>query len=93
LLAWRVRRRTGAPLSDLGPMRAAGRVRLLELGLTDRSFGWPLEMVLRAATAGWRIVEVPVPYLPRSGSSKVTGTLGGTWRAARDMTRVLGEGN
>jgi glycosyltransferase involved in cell wall biosynthesis len=92
-LAWRVRRRTGAPLSDLGPMRAAGRVRLLELGMTDRAFGWPLEMVLRAAAAGWRIAEVPVPYLPRSGHSKVTGTLGGTWRAVRDMARVLGEGH
>jgi hypothetical protein len=49
-------------------------------------------MVLRAAQAGWRIQEVPVPYSPRSGRSKVTGTLTGTLRAVRDMSRVLATG-
>jgi hypothetical protein len=48
-------------------------------------------MVMRAASAGWRIDEVPVPYYPRTGKSKVTGTVGGTVRAVRDMRRVLGE--
>lgn len=91
LIARRLRRVTGAPLHDLGPMRAAPRVDLLDLGIDDRRFGWPLEMVLRAAAAGWRIVEAPVGYAPRVGRSKVTGTLRGTVRAARDMRRVLRE--
>jgi glycosyltransferase involved in cell wall biosynthesis len=84
-----VRRRTGVPLSDLGPMRAARREALLTLEISDRRSGWPLEMVLRAAKAGWRIADVPVPYAPRSGRSKVTGTVRGTARAVRDMTEVL----
>ena len=46
-------------------------------------------MVLRAAAAGWRIAEVPVPYRPRAGRSKVTGSVRGTVRAVRDMARVL----
>jgi dTDP-L-rhamnose 4-epimerase len=70
-------------------MRAARRVALLELGIADRRFGWPLEMVLRAARAGWRIDEVPVAYRPRVGRSKVTGSVRGTARAVRDMARVL----
>jgi glycosyltransferase involved in cell wall biosynthesis len=89
LLARELRRRGGVALTDLGPMRAARRVALLELGIADRRFGWPLEMVLRAARAGWRIEEVPVVYRPRIGRSKVTGTVRGTARAARDMARVL----
>ncbi len=89
LLAIELRRRTGRPLSDLGPMRAARRDGLLALELRDRRFGWPLEMVLRAAGAGWRIEEVPVPYAPRSGTSKVTGTVRGTLRTTRDMARLL----
>ena len=89
LLAFELRRRTGHRLSDLGPMRAARRDALLALDLQDRRFGWPLEMVLRAAAAGWRIDEVAVPYAPRSGTSKVTGTLQGTVRATRDMARLL----
>jgi glycosyltransferase involved in cell wall biosynthesis len=89
LLAAELRRRTRVPLRDLGPMRAARREALLDLGLRDRRFGWPLEMVLRAAAAGWRIDEVTVSQLPRSGRSKVTGTVRGTARAIRDMGAVL----
>jgi glycosyltransferase involved in cell wall biosynthesis len=89
VLARRVRRRCGVELHDLGPMRAAGREALLGLGLVDRRFGWPLEMVVRAADAGWRIAEVPVPYGARTGRSKVTGTLRGTARTVRDMSAVL----
>ncbi len=88
-LAWEVRWRTGLGLRDLGPMRAARRDALLALGLRDRRFGWPLEMVVRAAAEGWRIREVPVPYRTRSGRSKVTGTVRGTARTVRDMARVL----
>ena len=67
LLALELRRRTGAPLHDLGPMRAARREPLLALGIRDRRFGWPLEMVLRASAAGWRIDEVGVSALPARG--------------------------
>ncbi|HKY65359.1 MAG TPA: glycosyltransferase, partial [Acidimicrobiales bacterium] len=88
-LAHRVRRSSGAAVTDLGPMRAARRLALLDLGIVDRRFGWPLEMVLRAAAAGWTIVERPVPYAPRQGRSKVTGTVAGTVRTVRDMRRVL----
>ncbi len=90
VLAWQLRRRTGVPLRDLGPMRAARRRDLLALGIEDRRFGWPLEMVLRAAAADWRIAERPVTYLPRTGRSKVTGTVRGTLRATGDMARVMG---
>jgi glycosyltransferase involved in cell wall biosynthesis len=89
LLAFEIGRRTGRSLRDIGPMRAARRDALLALGIEDRRCGWPLEMVLRAAAAGWRIDELPVPYAPRTGRSKVTGTVSGTLRAVRDMSRVL----
>ncbi|MDQ6799004.1 MAG: glycosyltransferase family 2 protein [Actinomycetota bacterium] len=88
-LALELRRRTGVRLGDLGPMRAARREPLIALGIEDRRSGWPLEMVLRAADAGWTVTEVPVGYRARSGRSKVTGTLGGTLRAVRDMSAVL----
>jgi glycosyltransferase involved in cell wall biosynthesis len=88
-LAWELRRRTGAPLRDLGPMRAARRERVLGLGIQDRRFGWPLEMVLRAGAAAWRIQEVEVTYRARTGHSKVTGTVRGTARAVRDMAVAL----
>lgn len=88
-LAAQVRRRTGATVRDLGPMRAARRQPLLGLGIEDRRFGWPLEMVLRAAAADWQIVEVSIPYHSRTGRSKVTGTVRGTIRAGRDMRRLL----
>jgi glycosyltransferase involved in cell wall biosynthesis len=89
LLAAELRRRSRLAVSDLGPMRAARREALLGLGIEDRRFGWPLEMVLRAAAAGWRVIEQPVPYLRRSGKSKVTGTVRGTARAIWDMAAVL----
>jgi dTDP-L-rhamnose 4-epimerase len=89
VLARLLSRRTGTRLHDLGPIRVARREGLLALGLTDRRFGYPLEMVVRAAAEGWRISELDVPYLPRTGRSKVTGTVRGTVRAVRDMRRVL----
>lgn len=90
-LAGRVAVYAGARVSDIGPMRAARRADLLALGLADRRSGWPLEMVLRAGRAGWRVTERPVPYHPRTGRSKVTGTVGGTVRAVLDMRRRLAE--
>ncbi|MER6839144.1 glycosyltransferase family 2 protein [Streptomyces platensis] len=90
-LARLIRRRTGLRLHDLGPMRAARRQSLLALDLTDRRSGYPLQMVVRAADAGWRVAETDVPYRPRTGRSKVTGTWRGTWQAVRDMRAVLAE--
>ncbi|MEU6439287.1 glycosyltransferase family 2 protein [Streptomyces sp. NPDC047046] len=87
-----LRRRTGLRLHDLGPLRAARREALLALALTDRRSGYPLQMVVRASDAGWRVREHDVPYLPRTGASKVTGTWRGTWHAVQDMRRVLAEG-
>jgi glycosyltransferase involved in cell wall biosynthesis len=89
-LAFELRRRCDVALTDLGPMRAARRAPLLALQIADRRSGWPLEMVLRAAQAGWRIDEQPVAYRARNGRSKVTGTLRGTVRAVADMAGVLG---
>ncbi len=89
LLASLLRRRTGLELTDIGPMRAARREALLGLEIRDRRFGWPLEMVLRAHKSGWRIAETTVGYRRRRGSSKVTGTVRGTFRTARDMARAM----
>lgn len=91
VLARRIQRKTGVRLTDLGPMRAARRSDLIDLQIQDRSFGWPLEMVLRAASHGWRIEERAVTYLPRVGKSKVTGTVRGTYGAVTQMSRLLRE--
>jgi glycosyltransferase involved in cell wall biosynthesis len=88
-LAVLMRRATGLRLHDLGPMRAARPEAMLDLGLLDRRSGYPLETVLRGHAAGWRIVEVDVPYSPRVGRSKVTGTVRGTLTAIKDMSRLL----
>ncbi len=90
-LAALLRYRAGLPVHDLGPMRAARRSALLDLGLTDRRFGYPLEMLVRAAQRRWRVLEVDVAYRPRAAGtrSKVTGTVAGTLRATRDMSRIL----
>lgn len=89
-LTLELRRRSGVRLTDIGPMRCARRADLLALGVRDRRFGWPLEMVLRAVSAGWRVSEVPVAYSARGGGrSKVTGTVRGTARTVRDMAAAL----
>lgn len=86
-----VRRRTGVVLHDLGPLRVARRDDLLRLGVEDRRFGYPVELLDRAARAGWRIEERDVAYHPRTVGtrSKVSGSMIGTIRAARDFVRVL----
>lgn len=88
-LSARLRSLTGADIHDLGPMRAARRQDLIALGLLDRRSGYPLEMLLRAASLGWRIAETDVAYHPRIGRSKVTGTVRGTMTAVGDMSRLL----
>lgn len=91
VLAALMRGATRLPLHDLGPMRAVNREAMLALGLADRRSGYPLELVLRAHDARWRIVEVDSPYSPRIGRSKVTGTVRGTVTAVLDMSRLLRE--
>jgi glycosyltransferase involved in cell wall biosynthesis len=83
-------RRRGVPVHDIAPIRVGRRDALLGLGVADRAFGYPLELLLRAGAAGWRLEEVEVAYRPRAGGrSKVSGSVRGTVRAARDMSRLL----
>ncbi|MEO5746239.1 MAG: glycosyltransferase family 2 protein [Terracoccus sp.] len=89
VVAHRLSQRTGLHLKDVGPMRLARTGDLLALGIQDRRSGYPLETVVRAAEAGWRVTQVEVDYHPRTGRSKVTGTPLGAARAVRDMSRVL----
>lgn len=90
-LSHRIGHVTGVKVTDIGPMRVARTDALRGLDLRDRRSGYPLEMVLRAAAAGWRIGEVDVAYAPRIGRSKVTGTVRGTVTAVHDMNRILRE--
>jgi len=67
------------PLTDLSPFRAVNRERLLALDMQEMTYGWPTEMIVKALRAGWKVVEIPVPYRPRlGGRSKISGTLRGT---------------
>jgi glycosyltransferase involved in cell wall biosynthesis len=80
----------GLDLHDIAPVRVARRTALLDLAVADRRFGYPLETLLRARAAGWRIAELPIDYHPRNGGrSKVTGSIRGTARALHDFCGVL----
>jgi glycosyltransferase involved in cell wall biosynthesis len=83
-------RSRGLPVHDIAPIRVGRRQALLELGVTDRGFGYPFELLLRAGAAGWRLREFDVEYRPRAGGrSKVSGSIRGTVRAARDMAAAM----
>ena len=83
-------RRRGVAVHDIAPIRVGRRRDLLDLAVADRAFGYPLELLLRAGAAGWRIAETPVAYRARAGGrSKVSGSVRGTVRAARDMAGLL----
>ena len=83
LAAWLIRRLYGLPLTDLSPFRAVRRESLRQLAMADMTYGWPTEMIVKAARRRWRIVEVPVRYRARlGGRSKISGTLRGTTLAA-----------
>jgi glycosyltransferase involved in cell wall biosynthesis len=84
-------RRRGFPAHDIAPIRVCRRTSLLALGVEDRRSGYPVELMLKATRASWRIAEHDVPYHARAAGtrSKVSGSLGGTIRAARDFRRVL----
>lgn len=77
----------GTRATDLGPFRAISRSGLLALEMRDRDYGWTVEMQVKAHRRGLRVVEVPVDYRPRIGTSKISGTVGGTVRAA---LKILG---
>jgi glycosyltransferase involved in cell wall biosynthesis len=89
-VCWRLRQRHGIDVHDIAPMRVARRDALLALGVADRRSGYPLELLVRAAAAGWSVVERDVPYGSRTGGkSKVSGSLRGSFVAALDFWRVI----
>jgi glycosyltransferase involved in cell wall biosynthesis len=90
VMSWRLRTRHGLPVHDIAPMRVARREALLNLGVADRRSGYPLELLVRAAAAGWRVVELDVSYGPRTGGkSKVSGSLRGSIIAILDFWKVI----
>jgi hypothetical protein len=89
-VCWRLRTRYGLVVHDIAPMRVARREALLALGVTDRRSGYPLELLVRAGQADWRVIERDVAYGPRTGGkSKVSGSLRGSLIAALDFWRVI----
>jgi hypothetical protein len=82
LAAGLIRLLYGLEISDLGPFRAGRADVLRALALEETTYGWAVEMILKGALAGFRVVEVPVSYYPRIGKSKISGTLKGTVGAA-----------
>lgn len=89
-VCWRLRRRHRLPVHDIAPVRVARRDALLALGIIDRRSGYPLELLVRAAQKGWRVVERDVSYGSRTGGrSKVSGSLRGSVIAAVDFWRAI----
>ena len=91
LVVWWLRRRISMAAHDIAPMRVCRRQALLDLDLRDRRFGYPVELLQKATLAGWRLVEHDVSYHPRAVGtrSKVSGSVKGTVRTARDFWRTL----
>jgi len=81
----------GIRYTDLGPFRAIDYRRLCELGMTDRNFGWTVEMQIKAAWRNLRICEIPVPYRRRIGESKISGTVWGSVRAGWKILYLIGK--
>jgi len=71
----------GEQFTDLGPFRAIGYAQLMQLNMQDKTFGWTVEMQVKAVKEGLKAIEVPVSYRRRIGVSKITGTLAGTLKA------------
>lgn len=89
-VCWRLRSRYGLAVHDIAPMRVVRREALLGLGVTDRRSGYPLELLILAAAAGWHVVERDVDYGPRTGGkSKVSGSVRGSVVAAVDFWRAM----
>jgi glycosyltransferase involved in cell wall biosynthesis len=91
IVAW-LRRRTGMTSHDIAPIRVCRRDRLLTLDVRDRRFGYPVELLQKATSDGWRLAERDIAYHPRAlgTRSKVSGSVSGTVRTARDFWKVLG---
>lgn len=90
LFVWLLHKRFNLRLTDLGPYRAIWRALLLELGMQEHTYGWPLEMIIKTTRQRKRIVEVPVSYRPRfGGKSKVSGTLSGSLLAGYRFFLVM----
>ncbi len=81
LATWLIRRLFGANFTDLGPFRALAYPALVKLDMQDKTFGWTVEMQVKAARMDFRFLEVPVSYRRRIGVSKITGTVSGTIKA------------
>jgi glycosyltransferase involved in cell wall biosynthesis len=79
----------GSKATDLGPFRAITAEALRRLGMSDPNYGWTVEMQIKAARAGLRVVEVPVDYRPRIGRSKVSGTVSGTVKAGGKILSLI----
>jgi glycosyltransferase involved in cell wall biosynthesis len=89
-VSWRLRTRHRIPVHDIAPIRVARRDALLALGVADRRSGYPVELLVRAAAAGWTVVERDVGYGPRTGGkSKVSGSARGSLAAAVDFWRAI----
>jgi hypothetical protein len=80
----------GAAYTDLGPFRAIRFRDLLALDMQDETFGWTIEMQIKALEAGLRVDEVPVSYRRGIGPSKITGTLSGTVKASAKILWTIG---
>ncbi|MBV9319712.1 MAG: glycosyltransferase family 2 protein [Mycobacterium sp.] len=90
MMSWRLRTHHGLPVHDIAPMRVFRRQALLDLNVMDRRSGYPLELLVRAAAAGWKVVECDVDYGPRTGGkSKVSGSLRGSVVAMLDFWKAI----
>lgn len=91
ILATWLRRSSGLAIHDLAPVRVSPRAELLGLGVQDRRFGYPLELMRKAAVADWTVREFDVDYRPRAAGtkSKVSGSVRGTLRTIVDFARVM----
>jgi glycosyltransferase involved in cell wall biosynthesis len=78
LVTWIVRLLYGVTLDDIGPFRAVRASVLQDLGMEHKTYGWPVEMVVKAARKGYRVINVPVSCRKRIGVSKVAGTMKGS---------------
>lgn len=89
-VCWRLRTRHRLPVHDIAPMRVARRNAVIALGVADRRFGYPVELLVRAAKAGWRVTECDVTYRPRTaGRSKVSGSVRGSIAATVDFWKAI----
>ncbi len=90
LFSFALRRVYGLPVTDIGPFRAIRSDCLFSLDMHEGTFGWTLEMMIKAAKRNWRVVEVPVSYRKRIGRSKVSGSFVASLKAGVKMAQTIG---